>query len=633
MPRDSGQTVRFAAFELDLASGELRRSGVRLPVHGRPLQVLAVLVRTPDQIVTTDQLRAELWPADTFVDFEHGVRNAVARLRAVLDDTADRPRYIETLPRRGYRFIGTLAEAPAQRVAAAEPEPCPLVGNTPSEVRHRHGSWRVLVALCSLSILAGAGTSFYLHVRGDPANVQIKSLAVLPLENLSGDPAQDYFADGVTDELITALARMNSVQVISRRSAMRYKGVHNKSLPQIARELGADAVVEGTLVRSGDRVRVTAQLIEAATDRHLWAERYERSSRDIVPLENDISTAIANRLEGKLNLRVQRGFDGNAIDPAAHEAYLHGLYLWNRRTRPALLEARRYFSQAIEKEPRYAAAYAARAAVYNVLASWAFEAIPPQEAVTKATPDCNRALELDGNNAEAHAVRASILWLYDWDAPHAEIEFQRAIELSPSYTAARQWYGAFLCTQGRFEHCLAETAHAHALDPAYLIAGVDVGTRLYEARRYTEAFAPIQKVLEFNPDFMIGHLYLGQVYEATKMYPQARVEFQKAVELSGDAPAEIAAYGHACAASGDRNEARKALRRLDELAKQRYVSGYEKALIRLGLGEKQAALGLLQSAFRERSSWMTRLDVDPRLDPLREDARFTDLRRRVGLTP
>jgi tetratricopeptide (TPR) repeat protein len=242
-------------------------------------------------------------------------------------------------------------------------------------------------------------------------------------------------------------------------------------------------------------------------------------------------------------------------------------------------------------------------------------------------------LELDANSAEAYAVRGSIRWLYEWDARRAEMDYQRAIELSPSYAVARQWFGMLLCDLERFQQCLAETARAHALDPAYLIAGADMGIRLYEARRYTEAIAPVKKVLEFNPDFMIGHLYLGQVYEANRMYPEARTELRKAAELSGGAPAEIAAFGHASAVSGDRDKARQVLRRLQELTKQGYVSGYESALIRLGLGEKQRALDLLKSAVRERSSWITKLNVDPRLDPLRGDPRFTDLLRGVGLAP
>jgi len=405
--QDSDQTVRFATFELDLKAGELRRSGIRLPVQGRPLQMLAVLLRNAGELVTTEQLRTELWPPNTFVDFDHGTRNAVARLRAVLGDTADKPRYIETLPRRGYRFIGVVAETTPQPVPPTQAVPPPAV---------RRDRWKIaLLALAFLIVLTGAGTFIVSRFRGKPAAVQIKSLAVLPFENLSGEPAQEYFADGVTDELITTLAKMNSVKVISRTSVMPYKGVHTKPLPQIARELGVDAVVEGTLARSGDRVRLNVQLIEATTDRHIWADRYDRNSRDILLLENEIARTIAEQLRGKLNPQEQRRFSGNPIDPAAHEAYLQGRYLWNRRTQRALEEAIRYFTQAIEKDPRYAEAYAGRADAYIVLGGWAMEAIPPEEALSKARSDAERAVQLDAFSAEAHTALAMVRHTYEWD--------------------------------------------------------------------------------------------------------------------------------------------------------------------------------------------------------------------------
>ncbi len=619
----SDQIVRFGAFELDLHSGELRRSGIRLPVQGRPLQVLAILLKTPGQLVTTKQLRTELWAADTFVDFEHGVRNAVTRLRAVLGDTADKPRFIETLPRRGYRFIGAVTRP------SVEPVPVAPV-NHPGPSRNRRRI--VLVAFACLLALAGAATWIYTRLSANPAGFRIKSLAVLPLENLSGDSAQDYFADGITDEMITALAKINSVKVTSRTSVMQYKGVHSMPLRQIARELGVDAVVEGTLVRFGDRVRVTAQLIEASTDRHVWAERYERSSRDILPLENEIARAIAEQLRGKLNPQEQSRFSANPIDPAAHEAYLQGRYFWNRRSRPALEEAIRYFTEAIEKEPRYAQAYAGRADAYVVIGGFGMEAIPPGDAFPKARADAGKAVELDETSAEAHTARAAIRYVYEWDWQGAETEYQRAIELDPNYATAHQWYGVVLCDLGRFAECLAETGRAHALDPAYLIAAVDVGHRLYLARRYAEAVAPIQKVLEFNPDFIPAHGYLGQVYEANRMYKEALMELRKTVELSG-APMDMAALGHAYAVSGQRTEARMALQKLERLATQRYVSNYGMALICAGLGENDRALAWLERAFQQRSSWMVHLNVDPRFDPLHADPRFADLVRRIGLTP
>ncbi|MBV8817555.1 MAG: winged helix-turn-helix domain-containing protein [Acidobacteriaceae bacterium] len=618
---DSKCVVRFANFELDLKTGELSRSGIRLPVQGRPLQVLAVLLRHPGEVVTSEQLRTELWPADTFVDFEHGVRNAVARLRAALRDNADRPRYIETLPRRGYRFIGKLAEAEPVLPAAAPNHQTA----TPAARKTR---WRA--ALAVFVLLASVGTWVY-RIYAGLTGAEIRSIAVLPLENLSADASQDFFVDGITDELITTVAKIASLQVISRTSIMRYKSVHDKTLPQIARELGADAVLEGTLVRSGERVRLTVQLIQAATDKHIWADRYDRSVRDMPAVENEIASAIAEHLRGKLSEQERHRLSANAVDPAAYEAYLRGRYFWNRRTRASLNEALAYFSQAIERDARYAPPYAGRADVYIVLGGWAMEALPPRDAFAKAKSDAEKAVELDGESAEAHTSLGAVRQVYAWDWRSSESEFRRAIELSPRYSTAHQWYGNLLCNTGRFEECLAETQLANTLDPAYLMAALDVGMRLYEARRFQEAIDPVRKVVEFNPDFSFGRRYLGQVYEANGLYDQAIAEFEKSRVLSGGGAVDTAALGHAYGAAGRRRDALRELQKLTALSKRAYVSSYWNALIWVGLGEKQRALDALQQAYDEHSSSIARLRSDPRLDPLHGEARFGELLRRVGL--
>jgi TolB-like protein/DNA-binding winged helix-turn-helix (wHTH) protein/Flp pilus assembly protein TadD len=622
---------RTDPYQLDLIRYELRRAnGVRVKLERQPMELLILLVERKGQLVTREEVASRLWRDGIFVDTEPAINNAIRKIRAALHDSPDRPVHLETVVGKGYRFIGDLEVIGAESVPdIAEPPSA-----APASARRQW--FRIWPMLAGVAVLLAAGTLAWRapwRSRGSPSDVQIKSLAVLPLENLSGDPAQDYFSDGITDELITALAKISSIKVISRTSVMQYKGVHNKPLPQIARELGVNAVLEGTLVRSGDWVRVTTQLIEAATDRHIWTDRYERSSRDILLVESEIARAVVEQLRGKLNPQEQRRLRANPIDSAAHEAYLQGLYLWNRRTPRALQEAVRYFTQAIEKEPRYPAAYAGRAGAYIVLGSGAMEAIPPEEAFTKARADADQALQLDETNVEAHAARGAIRHIYEWDSPGAEPEYQRAIELGPNNATARFWYGQYLCNLGRFEQCIAETARAHALDPANLAVAVDVGFRLYEARRYAEAIAPIQKVLEFNPDFAVGQRCLGQVYEANRMYREAVPELQRAVELSGEVPMYVAALGHAHAVSGHLAEARKALQKLDELATRRYVSNFPRALISAGLGENDRTLEFLERAFQEHSTGMVKLKVDPRLDSLRQDARFTNLLRRVGLTP
>jgi TolB-like protein/DNA-binding winged helix-turn-helix (wHTH) protein/Flp pilus assembly protein TadD len=619
--------LRFRDYELDPDGFELCHTGHRIRLERKPMELLILLAQKRGHLVGREEIIEEIWGKDFFFDAENGINNAVRKIRSALNDDAERPRFVETAVGKGYRFIAPV-EPVLEPGGSATPEPDALF-QEPQWFRWRR-VWIPAVAAAALFagalVFDAAGIRNRIFGLGPP----IHSIAVLPLENLSGDPTQDYFADGITDELITTLAKINSVDVISRTSVMRYKGVH-KPLPQIARELGADGVVEGTVTHSGDRVRINAQLIYAPADRHLWAERYERNSGDILLLENDLARAIAEQIRGRLTPEEQRRFTARPIDPAAHEAYLQGLYLWNKRTEPALRQSARYFQQAIGKVPLDAKAYAGLANAYIVLGSWSVEAISPREALEKARTSAEKALQLDARLAEGHTALAAIKHIYEWDWEGAGTEFRRAIELNPSYAPAHQWYAQYLCELGRFEECIPEATRAHALDPAYLIAGADVGIRLYWARRYREAIAPIQKILEFDPDFGIAHRFLGQVYEENHMYKEAVAELRKAVELSRDGPIDLAALGHAYAVAGRQTAALNILKELKQLEKRRYVSNYDIALVHVGLGQRDRALESLDRAYQERSSWMVHLKVDPRLDPLRSDPRFQNLLRRVGL--
>jgi TolB-like protein/DNA-binding winged helix-turn-helix (wHTH) protein/Tfp pilus assembly protein PilF len=619
--------LRFRDYELDPDGFELCHAGHRIRLERKPMELLILLAQKRGHLVGREEIIEEIWGKDFFFDAENGINNAVRKIRSALNDDAERPRFVETAVGKGYRFIAPV-EPVLEPGGSATPEPDALF-QEPQWFRWRR-VWIPAVAAAALFagalVFDAAGIRNRIFGLGPP----IHSIAVLPLENLSGDPTQDYFADGITDELITTLAKINSVDVISRTSVMRYKGVH-KPLPQIARELGADGVVEGTVTHSGDRVRINAQLIYAPADRHLWAERYERNSGDILLLENDLARAIAEQIRGRLTPEEQRRFTARPIDPAAHEAYLQGLYLWNKRTEPALRQSARYFQQAIGKVPLDAKAYAGLANAYIVLGSWSVEAMSPREALEKARTSAEKALQLDARLAEGHTALAAIKHIYEWDWEGAGTEFRRAIELNPSYAPAHQWYAQYLCELGRFEECIPEATRAHALDPAYLIAGADVGIRLYWARRYREAIAPIQKILEFDPDFGIAHRFLGQVYEENHMYKEAVAELRKAVELSRDGPIDLAALGHAYAVAGRQTAALNILKELKQLEKRRYVSNYDIALVHVGLGQRDRALESLDRAYQERSSWMVHLKVDPRLDPLRSDPRFQNLLRRVGL--
>ena len=634
------KAVQFGVFELDPEAGELRKRGMLVKLQEQPFQLLAVLIERAGEVVTKDDLRQRLWPSDTFVDFDHGLHSAITRLREALGDSSESPRFIETVPRRGYRFVAQVTgiDKKAQSDVAVE-QPISSPGAQPGKgARPGKFGARILAGLLSgallLVILLGLNVRGFrrwlLRESNPPTGAQITSLAVLPLEDLSGGAKQDYFADGITDELITSLAKINSIEVISRTSTMQYKGVHQK-LSQIARELGVDGIVEGTIVRSGDRIRMTAQLIYAPADRHVWAERYDRDARDIPVLENEIARTIAQQIRGKLSSEQERRFTANPIDTAAHEAYLQGRYYWNKRNQRALWEAVRYFEQAIEKDPRYAPAYVGLADAYNVLGSWGLEALPPQEAFGKSRAAAEKAFQLEPDSAEVHTALSSIR-VFDRDLRGAEMEYQRALQLNPNYVPAHQWYSQYLCKLGRFDECLVQAQRAHALDPSYVIAAADVGYRLYWARRYRDAIPPLQKTIEFNPDFGIAHRWLGQNYEGLGMYSEAITELQKAGQLSDGGPIDLGALGHAYGVSGQRMAARNILHRLEELGKRRYVSGYDKALVYVGLGEKDRALESLEAAFREQSTWMLHLKVDPRLDPLRADAHFTELMRRLGLT-
>jgi TolB-like protein/DNA-binding winged helix-turn-helix (wHTH) protein len=622
---------QFGVFELDLRAGELRKQGVRVKLQEQPFQVLATLLERAGEVVTKEELQERIWPADTFVDFDHGLHSAITRLREALGDSSESPRFIETLPRRGYRFVSPVKVlGKAEGLAVAEERRFPNSGDRLTRIG---GS--VLAGLLGGALLLGivlstnlGGTRRWLLRESNPA---IRSLAVLPLENLSGDPGQEYFADGMTDALITDLSKISALRVISRTSSMQYKGT-KKSLPKIAQELNVDAVVEGSVMRSGNRVRITAQLRHAATDQNLWAETYERDLGDALKLQSEVTRAIAQQVRIELTPQQKAGLSSaRGVNPAAYEAYLRGRYFWNQRTEMGLWKSVELFQHAIELDPNSALSHAGLADAYAVLGSWTLEAVAPTQVLPQIKAATERALQLDPSLAEAHTVLAGVKHA-EWDWNGAGIEYLHAIELNPNYAHAHHWYSQYLCELGRFDEGVAEADRAHALDPLNLMLGIDVGMRLYWARRYGEAIDPIQKTLELDSNFRVAHRFLGQVYEQNEMYEKAIAELERAAELSDNNPIDLGALGHVFAVSGQRQKAVQEIEELHKLSSKRYVSGYEFALIYAGLGEQDKALRWLENAFHEHSAWMIHLKVDPRLDPLRSDPRFQDLLRRVGLS-
>jgi TolB-like protein/Flp pilus assembly protein TadD len=553
---------------LDLGTGELLKAGVRIKLQEQPLQFLAILLESAGQVVTREELRKRLWPADTFVDFEHGLNKSINKIREALDDSAEHPRYIETLPRRGYRFLEALEPKKAAR---------------------------------------------------------IQSLVVLPLENLSHDPQQEFFADGITEALITHLAKISALRVVSRTSAQVYKGVR-KPLPEIARELRVDAVIEGAVLRSGDRVRISAQLINALTDTHLWAETYDRDLRDILALQMDVALAIAREVEVKLSPLDQARFPKvRPIDPAAYEAYLKGRYEWLARSRDGHRKAVQYFQDAIAIDSSYAAAFTGLADSLSILGLWGLA--PPVEACGRAKSLALHALEMDKNLPEAHVSLAWATAHFDYDFVAAEKEFERALELNPRYPIAHHWFGMVLAAMGRYEESYTELKRAVSLEPHSSLIHFGSGFMYWAARRYPQAIRELELVLKLDPKSVQGHVWLGITYVSNSQNVEAISTLKKAVELSEGTPVAVACLAEAYAAAGLTGDAERIL---SELLDLKYVTSYFVARIYAALGKIDEALRLLECAYREHGEWMVLIKVDPRFDNLRSDSRFQELLRSMN---
>jgi len=641
---------RFGSYEFEPRTGELRKQGIRIRFDGQPVAILLMLLNRPGELITREELQKKLWPADTFVDFEHSLNAAVKRLRSALNDSADTPRFIETVPRRGYRFIAPVegvlpalaTDSTDQLAPAANGEAIELIVEKPAaEVPAPSGpraQWRTLwlasiacaFLVASLVGFNAGGLRQRFLGRSDPS--AIRSLAVLPLENLSHDSEQEYFADGMTEALTTEVAQISALKVISRTSVMQYKGT-KKSLPQIARELGVDAVVEGAVQRSGDKVGITVQLIYAPSDRHLLAKSYERGLRDVLALQREIAHAIADEIKAKLTPPEKVHLaSARSINPEAYDAYLRGRYYQNQRTEEGLKRSVEYFEQAVAKDQASALAYAGLSDSYSLLGNHGY--LSPRQASPKAEAAAVKALAMDDTLAEAHTALAFVKTNYDWDFSTAEREFKRAIELNPGYPRAHSWYAAYLNGQGRIDEALAEIKRALELDPLSVYENTNLGWYLHKARRYDQAISQFQMTLEMDPHRLQAHLWLGEAYESKEMYGEAIAEFQRAIGVDGGSPPSLAALAHAYAVSGKRGQALRLLSRLKELelSKQEYVSAYDLAVIYTGMGEKDQALKSLERACDQRDGWIALwLKTDPRLDPLRADQRFAILLRRIGL--
>ena len=611
---------RFREFTLDPDRRTLTRDGEAIDLPERAFAVLMELVRRAPEVVGKEELVDAAWPGIAVV--EDNLVQAVHLIRTALGGDSRHPRFVQTVHRRGYRFIAPVERVEAARVTAGKP----VAATTPRKTRRsRTVVVGLLAAVALFVILRYSGIMAGDDVSGP---VRVSSLAVLPLENLSEDIDQEYFADGMTDALITELARLDDLDVISRTSVMRYKKTR-LTVPQIAAELGVDAVVEGTVTRSGDRVRVIAQLVDAE-DRHVWGESYEYELRDILRLQRDISEAIAAEIGGHLTPQnAETGGAAAVVVPEAHEAYLKGRYCLGKRTEESMHRAVGYFDEAVALDPEYAPAHEGLADCYNLLANYGFA--PSTAARPRARRAAEMALELDPSLADAHAALAQVEGEFEWDFPAAEKEFQRSLALNPSSAQTHSRYAYFLVSQGRIDESLTEIRHAHRLDPLSDIISANVGWILMLDGRLAESETHFRRLLEFNPTFGVAQFYLGQLLELTGRHEEAIASLTAACETTRNSDYARAALAHALATVGRVEESREIVETLIADRERRYVSPVSLAVAFLGLGETGSAFDALEQAYAERKGWLLHMRVEPVFDGYRGDPRYLDLVQRIGL--
>lgn len=570
----SHRIYEFGPFRLESAERRLSRQGEPIVLTPKVFDLLLALVERSGHLVSKEELLRSVWP-DSFVEEANLSVNISALRRAIGDGHQGTEKYIETIPRIGYRFIPHVREV--ARAAGKHP---------------------------------------------------IRSIAVLPLLNLSDDPAQDFFADGMTEELITELAKISRLRVTSRTSAMHFKGTR-KTLPEIARELGVDVVVEGAVARVEHQVRISAQLIDARTDLHLWAQSYEGDLSDVLRLQERVALAIANEIKVKLTPQQEaRLGHARSLSPEAHEHYLKGRFHWNKRTEEGLRRSIYYFQQAVEQDPAYALAYSGLADSYNMLGLWGD--LPQTESAPKARAAAMTALEIDEQLAEAHASIAWTMFAFDWNWSAAEKELQRSLELNPSYATAHRWLANSLTQQGRHDEALAAIQRGVELDPVSLITNSVLAFTSYMARHYDKAIEEEWRTLELDDQFAPAHWVLGMALEQKGQLRDAISEFQKATALDVH-PIYMAALGHAYGVAGQREEALAILHNLAKVSKEKNVAWNEVAIVYVGMGEKEKALATLDTACERHDGQLNWLKAEPRLAPLRSDPRFADLLRRMNL--
>jgi TolB-like protein/DNA-binding winged helix-turn-helix (wHTH) protein/Tfp pilus assembly protein PilF len=625
MSEQNRHFYEFGPFRLEPMKRRLLRDGEPLRLTPKAFDLLLVLVDESGRTIGKDELLEKVWPG-TVVE-ENNLNQNITALRKSLGDSRQESQYVATIPGVGYRFVAEVRKAELPEPAATQSD----VNAEPRRTTTRPSRlFRYALLILVPLILAALAYAWYTKDKRSPLP-SVSSIMVLPLENLSGDPAEEYFADGMTDALIGDLAKIRGLQVISRTSSMHYKGT-KKSLPEIAGETKVDVVVEGTVQRSGDRVVIRAQLIHAATDRHLWVRTYNRGMTDVLDVQSEIAQAIAREIQIEMTPADQaRLTSPRPIRPRAFDAYLQGRYLyWNKRTPENLNKAIELFQSAIKEDPEYALAYVGLADCYNSLGNVQVGALPPIEGRRRAEEAAVKALQLDAALAEAHSALG---WVkhYNWDWDAAEQYFKRAIELNPNYANAHNFYAGYLMSRGNIDEAIAVSNRARELDPFSLAISAQRGFLLENARRYDEAIEQLRAVIAMDPNHYQAYWTLGHTYAANKQFDEAVAASEKAVELSERAPGALGILGLAYGLAGRKADANKVLNELLQLSKKRYVTPAAIVNVYIGLGDHEQTFVWLEKAYQERSNYLAYLKVFPIIDPLRSDPRFADLVRRVGL--
>ena len=626
--------VSFGVFEADLRAGEVHRNGIKLHLQDLPFRTLALLLSRPHEVITHEELRLALWPDDVFVDFDRGIRSAIKRLRDALGDSADNPIFVETIERRGYRWIGPASSVQSPPARASDPDATaivPAVENEGARLVLRSPRWtpaiRWITAAGIAAVLTSAG---FLSTRWKAPSFRpgsVHSIAVLPLENLSGDPAQDYLAEGMTDELTTDLAHISSLRVVSRTSAQHYRNT-TKPLPAIAAELDIDAVVEGSVRKEGDVVFVNIQLIDARNDRHLWADVLRRNLGGASSMQDELTEAIAHQVGVQLTPLEKQYFSGrHAIDPASYQVYLLGRYYWNKRTPDALAKAEGYFRDAVSRDAKNAFAYAGLADTYMLDALFAVN-LPPDEASQKAREAASHAIALDDSLAEAHCSAAYVRFFKDWDFAGAEAEFRRALQLNPNFATAHQWYAEMLTALARHDEAIAQIRQAEALDPFAPVLHHVAGQILQDDRQYSQALEEYRKA-ETGSDWIWTHVGAALAHRRLGEYDQALEDLRAAAKLNSSQldPSAVDAVDRAYHQAGARGFFAQSI----ILFRQYPHPAYDRALDYAALGEKEKAFSSLAEAYRNHDLDVLSLQCSPELDALRSDPRYQSLKQRIGL--